>query len=260
MAGPRRARFLTLGLLSAGDILDSLLSVVALRFYFKNFFGLSPQFYVVWLYFGNVLMPFVYGVAIICLAVEGTIFGRKAVETGAATQPGAFVTLAISFTPWILGLLVLTPLRFSPAVSYQVQGTPFICLAYLLPAALALGSAVFMFLKKPETSAASPGNQQHQTVALSTVSAHSNPTMYPTLAPSQPSGNQSQHARVVHDIVTDAAHDGPPELAKPSGSGDDEIGLLFPGNVNDFLPWLATRGAEFPGNLKRKLYYKSVCV
>ncbi|GFR88411.1 hypothetical protein ElyMa_000769700 [Elysia marginata] len=190
MADRRRARFLTLAFLTAGDILTGLFSLTDVGMYFHISVSLPPLVYQVSYYFVLFLMPFVYGVAILSLAVEGTRFGRKTAASAAAERPGVLATFVISLVPWILGLLVVTPLCFYPAIPLLDRITSLACICYLLPAVIALCSALFMFCKKHETSL---GNQQTQTVALSTVSVHSNPTMYPTVAPLQPSAPPLQY-------------------------------------------------------------------
>ncbi|KAL8603357.1 hypothetical protein ACOMHN_039720 [Nucella lapillus] len=51
------------------------------------------------------------------------------------------------------------------------------------------------------------------------------------------SANEDGHVRVVHDVLTDAAHEGPSEHAHAPRARDDEVNMLLCCHFDHCLPW-----------------------
>ena len=59
---------------------------------------------------------------------------------------------------------------------------------------------------------------------------------------------------VVHDVITDASHEGAPEQSHASTSGNDKGGLLFLGDGHNGFPGVAVSPEELPVLLQNKVY------
>lgn len=59
---------------------------------------------------------------------------------------------------------------------------------------------------------------------------------------------------VVHDVITDASHEGAPEHSHAPTSGNDKGGLLFLGDGHNGFPWVAMSPQELPVLLQNKVY------
>ncbi|RUS90470.1 hypothetical protein EGW08_001738 [Elysia chlorotica] len=114
LTGQRGPRHQTLVSLIIGDVFVALFSLVVFaRITFENqtFSIIKCREYVLSGAYFSYIMPFVYGVGIVVLALEGILYRRRVRTAPASRSPGALVALAVSTVPWIFGLTIALPLN-----------------------------------------------------------------------------------------------------------------------------------------------------
>ncbi|KAK3722356.1 hypothetical protein RRG08_041959 [Elysia crispata] len=141
--GPRHQTFVSLII---GDVFVALFTmVIRARVLFENDTSLTCRSFVLADFYFQFIMPFVYGVGLVVLAVEGMMFRRRARAAHSSQSPGALVSLAISSVPWIFGIIIALPLTIAGAdldkcqVNFtlsRLRAILYVC--QLLPVAMAI--------------------------------------------------------------------------------------------------------------------------
>ncbi|GFO14540.1 hypothetical protein PoB_004104500 [Plakobranchus ocellatus] len=124
LMSPRGPRFQTFISLIIGDILVALFPlVIQAMMLFDNIENISCESRVLSQIYLIFIMPFVYGMGLVVLAVECILF-RKRMRAASPSRDyrSAIISLAVGSVPWILGVTVALPLCMA-GVDYCAYGS-----------------------------------------------------------------------------------------------------------------------------------------